>query len=166
MVELLIMPVIQLETPIKAPIQRCFDLSRSIDLHQVSMEHTNEKAIAGRTSGLIELGETVTWQAKHFGITQQLSVQITAFKAPFFFVDEMQTGAFKAFRHEHHFKEIPSGTLMTDVFDFEAPLGWLGSFANWLFLTKYMRHLLQERNKVILKIAESEHWKQILSIKE
>lgn len=156
------MPIIQLETLINAPIRRCFDLSRSIDLHQISMEHTNEKAIAGRTSGLIELGEEVTWQAKHFGLTQKLSVQITAFKAPYFFVDEMQKGAFKSFRHEHRFKEVPSGTLMTDTFNFEAPLGSLGHFANWLFLTKYMRHLLKERNTVIKKIAESNRWKEVL----
>jgi len=156
------MPFIRIETFIQAPLQRCFDLSRSIDLHQISMEHTNEKAIAGRTSGLIQLGEQVTWQAKHFGWTQKLSVQITAFDAPHFFADELLTGAFKSFRHEHHFKATSSGTLMTDLFDFEAPLGLLGLLANQLFLTKYMTHLLQERNKTIQKIAESDNWKEIL----
>lgn len=156
------MPLIKIETIIQAPVQRCFDLSRSIDLHQISMEHTNEKAIAGRTSGLIQLGEQVTWQAKHFGLTQKLSVQITAFDAPHFFADEMLKGAFKSFRHEHHFKPLSLGTLMTDLFDFEAPLGILGQIANRLFLTKYMEKLLQERNKTIQKIAESESWKEIL----
>lgn len=156
------MPLIKIKTLIQAPIQRCFDLSRSIDLHQISMKQTNEKAIAGRTSGLIQLGEQVTWQAKHFGITQKLTVHITAFDAPFFFADELLKGAFKSFRHEHHFKEIPSGTLMTDFFDFEAPLGFLGQFANQLFLTKYMKKLLQERNQVLQEIAESERWKEIL----
>lgn len=156
------MPLLKIETRIQAPIQRCFDLSRSIDLHQISMDHTNEKAIAGRTSGLIQLGEQVTWQARHFGLTQKLSVQITAFNAPHFFADEMLKGAFKSFRHEHHFKATYSGTLMTDLFNFEAPLGILGQFANSLFLTKYMNRLLQERNKTIQKIAESDQWKTIL----
>jgi ligand-binding SRPBCC domain-containing protein len=156
------MPLLKIETLIQAPIQRCFDLSRSIDLHQTSMEQTNEKAIAGRTSGLIQLGEQVTWQAKHFGLTQKLSVQITAFDAPHFFADEMVKGAFKSFRHEHHFKASSSGTLMTDLFDFEAPLGFLGQFANLLFLTKYMTQLLQKRNKTIQKIAESDRWKEVL----
>jgi ligand-binding SRPBCC domain-containing protein len=156
------MPLIKIETLIQAPIQRCFDLSRSINLHQLSMEQTNEKAIAGRTSGLIQLGEQVTWQAKHFGLTQKLSVQITAFDAPHFFADEMLKGAFKSFRHEHHFEAIYSGTLMTDLFNFEAPLGILGQVANCLFLTKYMEKLLQERNKIVQKIAESESWKELL----
>ncbi|CAA6830318.1 MAG: Cell division protein [uncultured Aureispira sp.] len=156
------MPLIKIETLIQAPIQRCFDLSRSIDLHQISMEHTNEKAIAGRTSGLIQLGEQVTWQARHFGLTQKLTVQITAFDAPYFFADEMLKGAFQSFRHEHHFKASASATLMTDRFEFEAPLGVLGQIANRLFLTKYMKRLLQERNKTIQKIAESERWKEVL----
>lgn len=156
------MPLINIETLIQAPIQRCFDLSRSIDLHQISMEHTNEKAIAGRTSGLIQLGEQVTWQARHFGLTQKLTVQITAFDAPYFFADEMLKGAFQSFRHEHHFKASASATLMTDRFVFEAPLGVLGQIANCLFLTKYMKRLLQERNKTIQTIAESERWKEVL----
>lgn len=156
------MPLIKIETLIQAPIQRCFDLSRSIDLHQTSMAHTNEKAIAGRTSGLIQLGEQVTWQAKHLGLTQKLTVQITAFDAPHFFADEMLKGAFKSFRHEHHFKSLSSATLMTDLFDFEAPLGILGQLANRLFLTKYMEKLLKERNKMIKNIAESQSWKEVL----
>jgi hypothetical protein len=73
------MPVIQLSLFIKAPIQVCFDLSRSIDIHIESTSHTNEKAVKGRTGGLIELGETVTWEATHFGIRQQLTSMITEF---------------------------------------------------------------------------------------
>lgn len=55
------MPVITLDTYIQASREVVFDLSRDIDLHQISTRHTNEKAIAGKTSGLIGLGETVTW---------------------------------------------------------------------------------------------------------
>lgn len=49
-----------LKTFIDAPVERCFDLARSIDLHKISLEHTNEKAVAGKTAGLIEPGESVT----------------------------------------------------------------------------------------------------------
>ncbi len=97
------MPSIIIETLINAPIERCFDLSRSIDLHTDSMKHTGEKAIAGRISGLIELGETVTWEAKHLGIRQTLTSKITEFDNPNYFVDEQVSGAFKSIRHEHRF---------------------------------------------------------------
>jgi len=155
------MPVIHLETFIQAPVQVCFDLSRSIDLHQVSTAGTGEKAIAGRTSGLIVAGETVTWRAKHFGIWQQLTVKIVEMKAPVFFADEMVKGTFRSFRHEHHFAEKDGGTLMKDVFDFEAPLGLLGKLAARLVLTRYMTKFLVERNDVIKDFAESGRWREL-----
>ncbi len=148
------MPIIRLQTLIKADIETCFDLSRSIDLHLESTRQTGETAIAGRTSGLMEMGESVTWRAKHFGIWQTLTSKITVMQHPVLFVDEMQQGAFKSFRHEHHFAEVTGGTLMTDVFTFQSPLGLLGAIANKLFLTRYMTGLLLQRNEVIKAHAE------------
>jgi ligand-binding SRPBCC domain-containing protein len=103
---------------------------------------------------LIELGETVTWRAKHFGIWQTLTSKITEFDRPNFFADEMLQGAFKSFRHEHHFSSADGCTLMKDVFVFESPLGILGKLFNWLILTGYMTRLLEERNRVIKRAAE------------
>jgi len=156
------MPLITLETVIKAPIERCFDLSRSIDLHKISTDHTNEEAIAGTTTGLIGLDEFVTWKARHFGIKQRLTTRITEFNSPTFFVDEMTKGAFKSFRHEHHFQFQDSRTIVTDRFDFTAPFGPLGTIANSMFLTAYMRGLLVKRNRIIRHFAESNKWKEIL----
>ena len=156
------MAVIRLETVIDAPIERCFDLARSIDLHTVSMTTQNEKAISGRTSGLIELGEEVTWEARHFGVTQQLTSKITAYDRPFRFRDSMVQGAFQRFDHDHLFEQRDTGTLMTDAFDYNAPLGILGIIAERLFLTRYMRNLLTGRNEVIQRVAESDEWRRIL----
>ena len=148
------MPKIELLTEINAPIEKVFDLSRSIDLHMESTKQTGEKAIAGKTSGVIELGETVTWRAKHFGIWQTLTSQITEFDRPNLFVDEMVSGAFKSFRHEHHFISSDDQTIMKDIFEFESPLGILSKMLNNLVLTRYMTRLLKERNRVIKEVAE------------
>lgn len=156
------MPRIELSTTIAAPISRCYDLSRSIDLHQISTEHTNEKAIAGVTSGLIGLNESVTWQAKHLGVTQQFTSLITELTSPVYFVDEMQKGIFKHFRHEHHFEQNMGRTTMKDVLIYTSPLGLLGTLADVLFLKHYMRKLLVIRNEVIKEFAESERWQEVL----
>jgi ligand-binding SRPBCC domain-containing protein len=156
------MPIIHILTKINAPKEICFDLSRSIDLHQVSMESTNEKAIAGRTAGLIEMGEEVTWQATHFGIKQKLTSKITRFDFPNSFRDEMVAGAFKKFTHDHVFLAKNGVTEMQDIFDFESPFGWLGKFFNYLILEKYMTQLLTQRNQTIKEIAENRKWKEIL----
>jgi ligand-binding SRPBCC domain-containing protein len=146
---------IELSTRINAPIEKVFDLSRSIDLHIRSTSKTGEQAVAGRTSGLISLGETVTWRAKHFGIWQQLTSKITEFNSPILFVDEMVSGAFKSFRHEHHFLADSEGTLMRDVFVFESPFGMIGRLFNRLILKRYMTGFLVERNRVIKEEAEA-----------
>ncbi|WP_420488359.1 SRPBCC family protein [Gottfriedia acidiceleris] len=139
---------------IKAPIQLCFDLSRSIDIHMESTLQTNERAVKGRTSGLIELGETVTWEATHFGVRQHLTSIITEFDPPYRFVDEMVNGAFKRFRHEHIFELQDDGTLMTDKFDYTSPFGPLDRLADKMFLQSYMVRLLIRRNEYIKCIAE------------
>ncbi len=165
------MPHIHLITHINAPIERCFDLARSIDLHKLSTGNTEEEAIAGTTTGLIGLNETVTWRAKHFGVRQTLTSKITAFEHPHFFVDEMLEGAFKSIYHKHTFHSAPlssrrgaggEATIMTDDFHFESPLGILGSIANKLVLTKYLTELLSERNKMIKEFAEAERWKEVV----
>lgn len=156
------MPKIKLETEINAPQKIVFDLSRSIDLHKISTKETNEEAIAGVTSGLIGKNQSVTWRAKHFGIYQNLTSKITEFKFPDYFVDEMEKGIFKRFRHEHLFKEFENKTIMVDVFDYESPLGILGKIADKLFLEKYMKSLLEKRNETIKDFAESDKWRKVL----
>ncbi|WP_044397693.1 SRPBCC family protein [Lacinutrix sp. Hel_I_90] len=149
------MPLIEIKTILNADIQTCFDLSRDIDFHKASLVHSKEKAVAGKTSGLIGLNEWVTWEAFHFGIKQQLTSKIIAFDAPKYFVDEMVSGAFKSFKHEHIFKQENNQTIMTDRFQFESPFGIFGKLANRLFLKQYMINLLKTRNQFLKEQIES-----------
>jgi ligand-binding SRPBCC domain-containing protein len=149
------MPVIELATAIRAPRERVFDLARSVDAHQDSTGGTEERAMAGITHGLIGMGDEVTWEARHFGIRQRLTVRVTAFDRPKHFQDVMISGAFKRMVHDHAFAEHPTGTMMCDRFEFESPLGFLGRIVDWLFLTSYMRRFLVRRNEVLKRLAES-----------
>ncbi|MBN8853239.1 MAG: cell division protein [Sphingobacteriales bacterium 50-39] len=157
------MPTIHLTTFVAAPAERVFDLSRSIDLHRKSMAHTGEEAIAGTVSGLLGLDETVTWKARHLFKTRIMRSRMTSMNRPLSFTDEMVEGDFKSLKHEHFFKSIGNGTLLIDLFHFESPYGGLGRLANRLFLTEYLRKLLESRNDVIREYAESEKWKFILN---
>lgn len=158
------MPRIELNTEINAPINVVFDLSRSIDFHLRTTEKTGEKAISGKTSGLIGLNESVTWRAKHFGVTQNLTSKITVMQRPDIFVDEMTQGIFKSMCHQHLFLQEDRKTIMIDIFEFESPLGVLGRFANYLYLRKYLKGFLLERNEQIRAMAEGEEWQEFVSI--
>lgn len=140
---------------IKAPIEVCFDLARDIDVHTRTVwKHTREKAIAGVTTGRINEGELVTFEATHFGIRQRLTSKITEYNAPYLFVDETQKGAFKSLRHVHLFEKQDEGTLMTDLLRFEAPLGVLGRAVEHLVLKRYMTKFLEHRNEQLKRLAE------------
>ena len=156
------MPTIHLKTMIDAPVERVFDLARSIEAHTHSTSSTGERAVDGRTSGLIGPGETVTWEAKHFGIRQRLTVRVTSFDRPTLFADEMTRVAFKKLCHTHRFSEVNGQTLMEDELQIEAPLGPLGRLAERLFLMRYMRLFLEDRNGQLKALAESDQWKQFL----
>jgi ligand-binding SRPBCC domain-containing protein len=156
------MPLIHLTTFIAAPVERVFDLSRSIDLHKHSMQAFDERPVAGKISGLIALNETVTWQAKHLFKKRRLQVKITDVQAPFSFIDEQVAGDFKSMRHEHYFKPCDNGTIMIDKFLFETPYGYLGHLVNKIWLSGYMERLLEKRNEIIKKTAESNLWNQFI----
>jgi ligand-binding SRPBCC domain-containing protein len=156
------MSKIHLTTFIAAPIERVFNLSRSINLHKISTAQTKEDAIAGVTTGLINLDETVTWQAKHLFKTRQHTSKITAMETPVSFLDEMIKGDFKSFRHQHFFKTVDNGTIMIDILEFESPYGMLGRIFNALYLKKYLEKFLLKRNAVIKEYAETTKWKAIL----
>ncbi|HZO75183.1 MAG TPA: SRPBCC family protein [Ktedonobacteraceae bacterium] len=149
------MPTIRLEMYIAAPPERCFDLSLSVDLHRHSVAHTHERPVAGVTSGMMKLGDTVTWEAVHFGIKQHLTSKITTYERPYRFTDEMIQGAFQEITHVHEFVSQPPGTLMIDLFTFRAPLGILGRIAEMLILTRYMKGLLLTRNRYLKQVAEA-----------
>ena len=148
------MQTITIETWLQAPIARCFDAARDLDLHMRSVAHTGERAVAGKTSGLIGLGEEVTWRARHFGVVQHFTSRITAFDAPRHFRDEMRRGAFRSFVHDHYFEAVGERTKMIDVLVFSAPLGILGRIAETLVLRRYLERLLLGRNAAIRQEVE------------
>ena len=149
------MPVIEITTGIQAPIEVCFDLARSVELHLRSTAHTHERVVGGVMTGLIGLNDEVTWEAVHLGVRQRLSSRITIFNRPYHFRDSMVRGTFKRFDHDHFFSHHDGVTTMKDVFDYTSPLGFLGRLADWLVLERYMARLLRTRAEVIRVAAQA-----------
>lgn len=129
------------------PKSELFDLARSIDAHKVSMAQSREEAVGGVTSGLISLGEEVTWRAWHFGIPLRMTSRITQMEEPDYFVDEQVRGPFRSFRHVHEFNQDPGGTTMVDRIEFAAPFGPVGRLIEKLVLARYLRELIEARNR-------------------
>ncbi|WP_047154059.1 SRPBCC family protein [Aneurinibacillus tyrosinisolvens] len=149
------MPIIKHQQFIKAPIKICFDLARNVEIHTQTTSKTKERAVGGVTKGLLEEGDTVTWEAVHFGIKQKLTAKVTTMQKPYKFVDVMLKGAFHSFSHIHQFIEEGNGTIMIDTFQYKSPFGPIGVIADKLFLEKYMRDFIVSRAKELKNIAEN-----------
>jgi ligand-binding SRPBCC domain-containing protein len=152
-------------TVIHAPIERCFDLARSVEVHLAGNVHSGEAAVAmaGVTSGLVGMAQRVTWRAKHFGAWHTLTSEITAMDRPAYFQDTMIHGIFRFMKHDHFFRLLSGDeTEMKDVFSFAAPLPGLGWVAEIMLLRRYMLALLRERNTALKRIAESPEWRRYL----
>jgi|SRR6516162_73321 ligand-binding SRPBCC domain-containing protein len=153
---------IELSTRIAAPVERVFDLARSIDLHMASTDWTGERAIAGVTHGLIGPEQEVTWRGRHFGFMVRHTSLITIYERPTHFQDVMVRGLFKSFRHDHFFEAREDATIMKDRMEFVAPLAPLGRLAERIALDNHLRNLLERRNACIQRVAESDEWKTLL----
>lgn len=151
------MASIHLETFIRAPVEQCFNLARNIDVHVAATSSFAHRAVGGVTSGLINLGEEVTWEARVFGVRQRLTSKIIEMEEPRMFVDEMRRGPFARWRHTHLFEATEGGTRMIDHVGFASPLGFLGAAVDALFLENYMTRFLRGHNAHIKSIAEGAH---------
>ena len=152
-------------TVIHAPIERCFDLARSVEVHLAGNVHSGEAAVAaaGVTSGLVGLSQRVTWRAKHFGVWHNLTSEITAMDRPAYFQNIMIEGIFRFMKHDHFFRQVSrEETEMKCVYCFAAPLPVLGRLAEIAFLGRYMQALLRERSAAVKEIAESSEWQRYL----
>ncbi|MFF4957931.1 SRPBCC family protein [Streptomyces sp. NPDC001222] len=141
------MPHFEIVTVLPVTPERAFDACLDVEAHTRSMASSSERAVGGTTQGKLVLGQAVTLQARHFGLTWRLTARITDWGPPRFFVDEQEAGPFRHWRHTHRFEpHRDGGTLMTDVIDFSSPLGVLGRIADCAVLRWYMPRLIRSRN--------------------
>ena len=148
------MTTISIETRIAAPIEICFDLARDVDTHVRTSAGNQERAVGGKTSGLLDLGDTVTWEAVHFLVRQRLTSRITEFDRPLHFVDEMVKGAFASLRHVHQFSVDGESTVMIDTLSWRSPLGILGVIADKVAVERHMRTFVTEKQRNLKRYAE------------
>ena len=146
-----------------APVERCFDLARSVDLHAASASIIHGEAVGGCKTGLAEPGDCTMWSARFFGLRFSLATQIMAYARPHRFSDELQKGLFTRFGHHYTFRaDGASRTVMEDEFFFQSPLGPIGALFDRAVLRRRMRTVAEFRVQYIKRVAESEEWKKYL----
>jgi ligand-binding SRPBCC domain-containing protein len=145
---------IELEMVVQASLEACYALALNVEAHLASTHQTGERVVAGPADGQLKLGDVVTWEARHLGVRQRLTVRISAASPPHYFQDELVRGAFRTLRHDHYFEPVPGGTRVRDVFEFRSPLGFVGHCFDTLFLKRYLTRFLEARNAMLKQHLE------------
>jgi ligand-binding SRPBCC domain-containing protein len=156
------METIQLESWIDAPVERCFLLSLSVDLHLATARSSREQAVEGVKTGLISEGESVTFRGRHLGLKLRHQSRIEVVRPYSYFRDVMVKGVFSHFEHEHHFAAMDDGTRVRDEIRFSAPWGAIGRLATKILVKRHLTAFLVERNAGLKQVAESEDWHRYL----
>jgi ligand-binding SRPBCC domain-containing protein len=136
-------------------MERCFDLARSVEAHVASTAKTHERVVGGKMEGLFELGDSVIWEARQFGLRLRQGATITRSEPPHVFVDEGASGPLGHFRHVHQFVPEHGATLMVDTFEYELPLHLGGRLADRLVVERRVRRLLIDRAAYLKQEAEA-----------
>ena len=153
--------VLRDEVIVHAPLQRCFLLSTSVEIVQRELRM---EPVEGRTSGLVQAGDTVLWRGFKFGLPQFHRSVIEEFRPPVYFSDRMVAGRFRAFQHCHAFEPLPDGLVrMRDEVRFTMRWGLFGVILGRILIAPHVRNLLRRRFALLKRIAESDEWRKFVS---
>lgn len=151
-----------LERTIAAPVERVFALSLDVGVHVDSMAAHDERIADGVRAGRMAEGDTVTWDARHFGIRFRMTSLVFDVDAPHAFSDRQIRGPFAEFRHRHTFEPVSEtaeesgghATLMRDEIVFRSPFGPIGRIVDALVMRRHLVRLIEQRNDTLAALAE------------
>jgi len=86
------------------------------------------------------------------GIKMNWMTEITHVKENEYFVDEQRFGPYALWHHQHHFREIKGGVLMTDLLNYAVPYGIIGRWANQILVEKQIKNIFAYRTQEIVKL--------------
>ncbi len=145
---------------IHAPLDRCFRLSTSVAIVEKELKM---HPVRGKTTGLVNAGDTVRWEGWQLGLPQFHESLISNFVPNTFFQDTMTAGRFASFQHDHAFLDAGNGSVtLSDELRFSMPFGWPGRLVGRFIMVPHIRGLLQRRFQLLKRIAEGEEWRSYL----
>ncbi len=87
-----------------------------------------------------------------FKIPIEWITEITQIEENKYFIDEQRKGPYKIWHHEHHFKELNGGVLMTDLLFYEVGSSFLGWLASKLWVDKKVNAIFKYREQKLISL--------------
>ncbi|ASU35956.1 SRPBCC family protein [Mucilaginibacter xinganensis] len=86
------------------------------------------------------------------GIKMNWMTEITHVKEGQYFVDEQRFGPYALWHHQHHFKDVEGGVIMTDILNYALPFGIIGRLGNAILVRKQIDQIFEYREKAIKEL--------------
>lgn len=142
------MKVLRSEQFLPISIQEAWDFfSSPKNLNEITPEEMTFKITSVVPDKMYE-GLFITYKiAPMLNIPMDWVTEITHVKEPFYFVDEQRKGPYNIWHHEHHFKEVPGGVLMTDILHYDVGKSIFGWMASKMFVDRMVKNIFTYREE-------------------
>lgn len=107
--------------------------------------------ILGATDEEVGPGTRIRYRIRVNGIPMGWESLIAEYREGQMFADEMLTGPYRRWYHQHRFREVEGGIEITDQVDYELPLGALGRLAHWLFVRRQLDAIFAHRQAAMAR---------------
>lgn len=86
------------------------------------------------------------------GLRVSWFTRIAKVSEPHFFIDEQLQGPYQIWHHQHSFKEVDGGVLMTDVVHYKVSFWPIGPMVNALYVRKQVEQIFAARKAALEQI--------------
>ena len=124
--------------------------SNPANLQTITPEGMGFRVISKHHGSKMYAGQLIEYKVKPvLGIPVYWMTEITQVQPQEYFIDEQRFGPYKLWHHQHHFRPVEGGVEMTDIVHYRLPLGFLGNWANSLFVRKKLKQIFEFRYKKV-----------------
>ena len=147
---------------VRAPLERCFLLSTSVELTERALGLRAARRESSRSEGLAVAGDRIMWRGWRFGLPQMHESVVSRYERPSVVQSTMGRGRFKRLEYEMRFQEIDGQVLVTGSVRFSLGAGRLGRWVGRRAVVPQMTQLLRRRLELLRLVAEGEEWRRYL----
>jgi ligand-binding SRPBCC domain-containing protein len=128
-------------------------ISSPKNLKEITPDYMGFEITSGNLSERMYPGMIISYTVKPvLGMKMIWVTEITHVEEMRYFVDEQRIGPYSMWNHQHFIEPSGQGVLMTDIVSYSPPFGFLGAFANSVFISKQLDTIFNYREKKLEKL--------------
>lgn len=102
---------------------------------------------------VVEPGAILEYRLRLYGVPINWRTRIESVEPPRKFVDVQEKGPYALWRHTHTFRDLGgASTEMTDRVEYAVPFGFVGEFANRIFVRRSLRQIFDYRQSELASV--------------